>query len=348
MREKQLSYEETAFLCQELSLLLHAGVGAGDGLSLLAEETREPEGKSLLTNLARRVDEGGTLSAALRESGRFSDYVSGLVEVGEHAGRTEEALSALARYYEDRVRMDRRLRSALLYPAVLLLVMLAVIVVLLAKVLPVFNDVYASLGGRLTGLAGGLLTLGRWLDAALPALCVLLAAAVAFLAAFAAGGAFRARVLAAWRRNRGHKGVTRAMDTARFAQALAMGMASGLPLEESLTLSASLLRDAPAAVGRCEDCAARLAAGSGVAEALRDSGALPAASCRLLGLGLRSGSGDGVMADIARRLSEDGEAALESQVSRVEPALVLVTSVLVGAILLSVMLPLMHIMAAIG
>ena len=90
----------------------------------------------------------------------------------------EESLTALADYYDERCRMERRLRSAVLYPAVILLLMLVVMVVLLTKVLPVFNDVYASLGGRLTGVAGGLLALGQALDAALPWLCGLLVLAV--------------------------------------------------------------------------------------------------------------------------------------------------------------------------
>ena len=70
--------------------------------------------------------------------------------------------------------------------------------------------------------------------------------------------------------------------------------------------------------------------------------------CRLLELGLRSGSGDSAMEQIARQLSEESEMALEETVGRVEPTLVVITSVLVGLILLSVMLPLMHIMTAIG
>jgi type IV pilus assembly protein PilC len=65
-----------------------------------------------------------------------------------------------------------------------------------------------------------------------------------------------------------------------------------------------------------------------------------------LALGLRSGTGDTVMEEIARRLSLESQEALEAKVARVEPALVLVTSVMVGVILLSVMLPLMHIMTA--
>ena len=79
-----------------------------------------------------------------------------------------------------------------------------------------------------------------------------------------------------------------------------------------------------------------------------DTGLLPAAACRLLTLGMRGGSGDEVMEEIARRLSDEAQLALESKVGKVEPALVLVTSVLVGAILLAVMLPLMNIMTTIG
>ncbi|MEG1593862.1 MAG: type II secretion system F family protein, partial [Oscillibacter sp.] len=73
-----------------------------------------------------------------------------------------------------------------------------------------------------------------------------------------------------------------------------------------------------------------------------------AGHCRMLALGLRGGEGDAVMAELSRRLSEDARQSLEDQIGRVEPTLVLVTSLLVGLILLSVMLPLMHIMSAIG
>jgi type IV pilus assembly protein PilC len=348
MREKKLTHEQISSLCLELSLLLHAGVGVGDGLSLLAQESTRGEDRELLEGLAGQVDGGTPLADALRSCGRFPDYVSGLIEVGERAGRTEEALGALSRYYEDRARLDRRIRSALLYPAVMLLLMLVVIVVLLSRVLPVFRDVYASLGGQMTGVAGGLLALGRALDAAMPVLCVALALAVLFLAAFAAGGSFRERVLGLWRKARGDRGLSRQLNAARFAQAMAMGLRSGLPLEQAIELSGQLQRDAPAAQARCRDCLDRIERGEDLAVALRQSEVLPATACRLLALGQRSGTGDAVMEEVARRLTQESELAVEARVSRVEPTLVLVTSLLVGAILLSVMLPLMNIMAAIG
>ena len=88
--------------------------------------------------------------------------------------------------------------------------------------------------------------------------------------------------------------------------------------------------------------------GLGFAEALRQGEALPPAACTLLALGIRSGSGDTVIREIARRLTEEGENALREKAERVEPALVLAASVLVGIILLAVMLPLLRVMSALG
>lgn len=347
MKRSVLGNIEIAQICQELSILLHAGVMLGDGLSLLAQEEGGKTGE-LLAEIGRYVDQGETLASALRESKAFPSYVIGLVEVGERSGRTEQALQALSRYYEQQDQMDRQIRSALTYPAILLLLMLVVIVVLLSKVLPVFDEVYASLGGELTGVAGGLLVMGQALDAAMPFLCVLMAIIVILVLLFSLSDSFRNKLLTAWRQKNGDKGISRKINDARFAQALAMGLGSGLPLEEAVDMCATLLQDVPSAVERCKTCAARLAEGGDLADTLRESEMLPPSTCRLLTLGVRSGNGDAVMEDIARRLSDEANQALERKVAQVEPTLVLGTSLLVGIILLSVMLPLMNIMTAIG
>lgn len=345
MKRQELTSGQISDLCLELALLLHAGVTVADGLALLAEEQAS---QTWLTEAAQQADNGESLAQIVRNSGRFPAYVAGLLTVGEQTGRTEEALEALSHYYNGRETMERQVRSALLYPAMLLLLMLVVIVVLLTKVLPVFDQVYGSLGGQLTGVAGGLLAAGRVLDGALPALCVLLAVIVVFAAVFAAGGSVQKRVLAWWQRHWGDRGVSRKLNTARLAQALAMTLRSGLPLEEALTLAAELLgSDAPEA-RRCRECRERLERGEELAAALKETGVLPAAECRLVALGSRSGSGDTVMEEVARRLTEESEYALQELLGRVEPALVLGTALLVGVILLSVMLPLMNIMAALG
>lgn len=329
-------------------MLIHAGVGIGDGLALMTEDETRPGHKELLQDMAQQADSGRLLSDVMRSSGCFPAYVSGLLQVGEDTGRLEESLSSLAKYYEDRMRLERQIRSALLYPVILLLIMAAVIVVLLVKVLPVFDSVYGQLGSHLTGIAGGLLAFGQVLDRLMPVLGALLAAVLVFLLCISVSDRFRNRMMIFWNTYFGDRGVSGAMNTARIAQVLSMGMNSGLPVEESLELAAVLMEEVPAARAKCRNCAAELAAGAALADTLQKYQVLPQAECRLLEVGLRGGMGDSAMGEIARRLMEDGEDLLDAKVSQVEPALVLVTSVLVGLILLSVMLPLVNIMSVIG
>ena len=348
MKTLKLSNLEVSDLCHELALLLHAGVDLIDGLYLLSEEEKEPSRKKLLTELAQGMEKGNFLSAVIEESGCFPEYATGLLKVGEFVGRTEVTLQAISRYYEEREQMDRQIRSALTYPAILLLLMTGVIVVLLSQVLPIFNEIYASLGGQLTGVAGGLLLVGQALDRGMPILCAILAVVLVFFAVFVMHSGFRGRVLRLWNTWFGDRGIARKLNNARFAQALSMGFTSGLPLEEAIDQAAIMLKEIPSAVKRCELCQQLLQQGESLAHALGEAGLMPHSSCRLLTLGMRSGTGDSVMEGIAGRMLEEAQEDLERVIAKIEPALVLVTSVLVGVILLSVMLPLMNIMSAIG
>lgn len=347
-KRKLLGNTEISYLCMELSLLVHAGVGVADGLALLAEETGHGLERRMLIDMAQSMDRGASLPEVLREAGCFPRYMSGLVEVGERSGRMEEALSSLSDYYEDRERRERRVRSALMYPVLLLFLMLIVVVLLLSRVLPVFDQVYASLGGRLTGFAEGLLTIGQWLNSIMPLLCVILLLFVVFIGAFSGIASFREALLARWQKSRGDKGLSRKLNDARLAQGLAMCLKSGLPLEEALVLAAELQAGPAEAKKRCRSCAEQLAGGQELSVALKESGMLPPSACRLLTLGMRGGYGDTVMGEVARRLTEESETALDDRIDYIEPILVLAASVLVGIILLAVMLPLMNIMSAIG
>ena len=343
MKRKKLTSGQLSMLCMELALMLDAGLGAGEGLRQMSGDSG---GDPALDQMAGQVEGGAPLSQAMWESGIFPDYVCALVACGERTGRTEEALRSLADHYDSRLRMEETLTGALLHPVLMLLLMLAVMVLLLTRVLPVFDDVYASLGGRLGGMAAGLLTLGRGLDRWMPLLAGLLAAALASLAALSLSEGLRQRLLALWiRRDRGLAAET---ATARIAQALAMGLASGLPMEEALDLAARLQGENRKAAERCRKCREQIETGAGLTESLREAGVLPADCCRLLAAGVRAGAADTVMDRLARRLAENSENHLSAAVARVEPLLVLVSALLVGGVILSVMLPLMDILSALG
>lgn len=348
MADFRFTNEETGAFCQSLAYLMHAGISGASALSLIAEdETREREQK-ILKEMAARADEGENLSDIFRSSGCFPDYVCEMVSVGEKTGRTEEALDSLGVSCARRASLDRQLKSALIYPAVLLLIMLAVIAVLLIYVLPIFDDVYSQLGSGLTGIAGGLLNVGKTLGGMVPVLIVLFTAAVAFLAAFAVLPSFRDKVLNAFWRSGKEKGVAARISTARFAQGLSMCICSGLSADEAVSVSAALPGNDTSVMKKAEKCQELLQEGASLAAGLRDSGLLPASESRILEAGIVGGSGDLAVETVSRRLTEESDAAIADSVSKIEPAVVVITSLLVGLVILSVMLPLVNIMSAIG
>lgn len=347
MKKYKLTYDGISMLCLELSLFIHAGADSAGALVLLAEESTDGAAKAMLEGMARSVDGGKKLSAAFEESGAFPRDVCAMLSVAEKTGRSEETLAALAKYYDSRSAMDRQLRAALLSPSILLIIMLAVIAVLLTKVLPIFSRVYASLGGQLTGAAGVILNLGEALRPALPVICAILAVFAVFVGLFAGAEDFRRKIMELWKKARDGKGLCAKLDTARFASSLHMALKSGMTGEEAVESAAAVFGGASAGASRCRECVEKMASGMSVSAALRESALMPAPECRLLELGMKSGSGDAAMEEAARRLEQEAEAALEKAVSAVEPVMVVVTSALVGAILLSVMLPLANILTAI-
>lgn len=344
---KTLTDAQIAHICRGLALQLHAGIPLADGFHLLAEDAEGVLAK-LLWQMGSGLDRGDELPQVLEDALCFPEYVQGMVRVGQYTGKLEQTLESLAAFYDRRDRQKRQIKNALSYPCMVLVLMLVVVAVLLIKALPVFDGVYASLGSRLTGVAAGLLYLGQLLERAMPVLLGVLTLAGACAVLYWKAEPVRRWVNGCYQNRFGDRGIGRKFNNARFAQALAMGLSSGLTLEESMELAENLLKSIPGAALRCSLCAQRLGEGTDLPEAMKEAQLLPPGESRMLAVGLRAGNGDRVMEDIARRLSEQAEDALEDAVSRIEPAMVLAASLLVGLILLSVMLPLMNIMSTIG
>ena len=236
MKRNILTYDQTGSFCLALHHLLHAGIPLGDAMVLLAEDEQDANLRQTLHNMAKWADEGKSLAEVLADAQVFPPYVGALVQVGQQVGRSEQTLLALASYYERRGQLERKLRTALLYPAMLLLVLLAVAVILLVWVLPVFRDVYAQLGSSLTGFAGWLLALGDVLQKGFPAICLVIAA----LAAAVAVPAVWQSLKNLWQKYAGDRGVEKKIHSARFVQALALAMTSGMTAQQGVEMAKTL------------------------------------------------------------------------------------------------------------
>lgn len=348
MKNMKLSNDYLSAFCLQISLLLHAGISIGDGLHMLSEDEEDRDTQRMLQSMVEQVDNGMQISEVMEQSGYFPDYVVYMTQTGEETGRTEEAFRALANYYEEQRQLSERIQSALLYPVILLVLMLLIIGVLIIRVLPIFNTVYQQLGGSMTGIAAGLLKFGDALCAALPVIGIIMGIVVVAILVLYFSDELRGKLTAQIRRRYGHGGILHKVGMARFASALSMGMMSGLAIEDAMRTAMSFREESEQVRAGYEQCLNNLEKGEPLAESLKKAGVFPALYCRMLSLGVKSGAGDDIMAEIARRLEDDASRSIDRAVAKIEPTIVIVTSILVGVILLAVMIPLMNIMASIG
>ncbi len=342
MKNMMLSSGRIAYLSSQMALIARSGLAPGPALNIIADEEKDADFAGILRGISGRIDEGLYLFEAVEESGRFPKLVGDMIRLGEETGYLEEAFIMLSNYYDRERRMKEYLRGALTYPAVLGGIMICVILVLLIKVMPMFSSVYDQIGGRMSGLAEGILSVGVFLGTHIfgfvtAILLIALAAALAALYGQRNGSS----VIPAVRR------IRRKMGASRFAAALSMGVSSGLGLEEAMEMASDMEFDRDTRSG-IEKIREGMALGETFTDALERAELFQPVYCRMLALGYKAGSLDSVLSDVSLQLDEALAGDIESVISKVEPTLVIVLSMVTGLILLSVMLPMMNIMSSIG
>lgn len=328
--------------------MVRAGLPLDEGLALLREDESDPRVLAWLDRLCRSAGDGVPLSSALRETEAFPSYLTDMIALAEQTGNLEQTLDALSIHYERQRRLRADVSRAAAVPLALLAVMAAVVILLMTQVLPVFDRVFAQLGIRMSGLGRTLMAAGSALAGAGTGVALTLAVLAGAALIVALCPPLRTGFVRWFRRWFGGRGALGAAASARFASAMAMASASGLVMEQCVELAAGLCGGAKAVDDKLEVCRKELEDGVRPAEALAHSGLFSARDSRLLILAERTGSLPETLESIARRSEEDALARLDRAVGAIEPAIVIVTAVLTGIILLSVMLPLLSIMSTLG
>ena len=347
IRFKPLKDNEVALFCEQMAMILKSGISSREGLSLMAEDSRGTDGRDLLSFLGGAMDTGSTFSEAMSASHVWPKYVLSMTALGETSGNLDDVMESLSAYYRRETDTSRALKSAVTYPLVMIAMLLAVIIVLVTKVLPIFNDVFKQLGTEMTGISRGLLNFGYALSRDSVTIITVLAVIVVLLAVLNGTAAGKH----ALKRFADRFFLTRKLHAdralGRFASSLAMTIKSGLDTELALSMISGLV-DHQALENKIDDCRQKMKNGENFGNALVSSGIFRGLYGRMVTIGFRTGSLDKAMERISENIDSDIEESTARTLSTLEPTLVAVLSIIVGMILLSVMLPLMGIMLNIG
>jgi type IV pilus assembly protein PilC len=346
-KQKKLNNSEVAAFCSQLSLLLPAGITPFESIHLMLEDTASEQGRELLTQIEESLRDGETFHEALGKTEVFPDYVVSMVLLGEESGNLDIITKKLADYYEQQCAISESIKNAVSYPLIMVCLMLLILVVLLTKILPIFNQVFVQLGSELTGVSKQLMGLGTAVQS-LSGILIILIAVIAVIA------------LVIWKVPKAHSVFMSFLHSwkptrtfyiniaySRFAGALSMITAGGIDIYKGIDLANKLIDNKVMDV-KVKKCKEVLLQGDYLHEAMKEAGIFRAQHQRMLQIGYKSGNSEIVFDKISQYYEEATLSYIQKVLGAIEPTLVIVFSLMVGLILLSVIMPLIGIMSSIG
>ena len=335
---------------ESMAMMLQSGIQVDEAVGLLAESATAGKDAGPLEKglyqMKAKVEEGSNLSRAMQETGLFPEYAIRMVEAGESSGRLESILFRLSRYYAGLKTTTEKLRSAVIYPCVMLLLVILVLAVMVTMVLPAFSEVYESLTGSLAASSYGYIRLAfifSWV--ALIVMVILAVILIVGLILWRTG--HRETVEKVLRRFPSCEKILGSMGLYRFTSALSTFLASGEMQDEAVRRSIPMTEYKPLEE-KLQRCAASMEEGHSIATAAYDEKLFEPVYGRMLLAGERSGNLESVLEHLTELLEEDCGSQVDRLVGTIDPALSSVLMVTLGISLLSVMLPLIGMMNSVG
>jgi type IV pilus assembly protein PilC len=332
---------------QELLAIIKAGLPILTALELLGERTQDSQLKAVLSEAWEEVKGGAALSAALARHPRtFSPLYTGALQAGEQSGNLVDALSRYLDYQKRIMAIRQRFRSALTYPAVLVVASGLVIVFLLTFVVPTFTKIYGDMEAELPLATRLLVAATARLRGALP-----IAAGILALLGL---GAYRW-----WRTPAGRLwfdrftfrlpwmgDLVRGYLFSRFARTLAMTLGGGIPMIPSLQATLSTVGNAYVAEA-LQPVIPRVTAGSALANALGSTGVLSPLILEMVSVGESSGSLQEMLGHVADLYDAEMDTRLSALAAVIEPIVMIGMGLVVAVIVIVMYLPIFHLSAVV-
>ena len=336
---------EISSFCSQVALILGAGLPLYDGMETLAETSKDSAFADMYAGVSKVVTETGSLYEALKADDRWPTYLVEMAGIGEQTGQLEQVMTGLAEYYgrEDRIRTA--VVNAITYPLVLSVMLVLIIVIMMWKVLPVFQRVLNSMGIAMSPVSSALINVGTaigWIALILVGLAILAVVVGAVLMKTDA----RESVLRVVRKLFPPiRKLSMKLASSRVASVLSMMLSSGFPTGEAFRLMPSVISDGEAAA-KVQGIRKELDDGATFADAISNSKLFDGLQDRMIRMGVAAGREDQVMSSIASQYEEQVEDGIAQLVAIIEPTLIALLSIVIGAIMLSVMLPMAGILSS--
>lgn len=343
LKKVRVSAEELSVICQQIAMILRAGLPLYDGIDALSSNYRGTSLAYRFRLLRKSVLETGSLYRGLSSAGMFPDYMAEMVLIGERSGELDTVMENLYLHYQREACIRRSIHTAVAYPLIIIAIMTVLIAVLVTSVLPVFEDVFSGMGINAlqnpwisAGVSAGRIIL------VVSCIFVFLSLLVLLLIRMNQDGRFRRFLFTFFP---SFRYLEEQINAGRFASVLAMLFRDGFPLDESLRLIGRIVNPGSIA-DKIAACLYNVENHMPFQDAIEKMHLFKPLHIRMIQVGVQAGQTEAVMAKIAEIYENEADEKLAHFVSIIEPTLVAIMTVVIGAILLAVLLPLLSLMRA--
>jgi type IV pilus assembly protein PilC len=331
---------ELVVFTRQFATMIDAGLPLVQCLEIQAEQQPNKAFQKVLQSVKSDVEQGATFADSLGKHPKvFDELFVNLVAAGEVGGILDTILSRLATYLEKADALKRKVKGAMVYPITVLVVAIGVLVLLLVKVIPVFEQMFSDFGGTLPGPTQTVVNLSHFMQTyIMHFLIVTTAVLIGFFQARRRVPKFRYQSDAVFLKLPVFGSLLKKVAVARFSRTLGTMISSGVPILDALDICAKTAGN-KVIEAALQKTRSAISEGRTIAEPLEASGVFPGMVVQMIGVGEQTGAMDAMLAKIADFYDDEVDTAVEALTSLLEPLMMVFLGGSIGGILIAMYLP---------
>ncbi len=344
----RVNQKRLAIFTRQFSVMLDAGLPLVQCLEIMGEQQDHIKFAEIINKTRTDVEGGMSLAEAMqKQPAAFDDLYVNMVAAGEAGGILDVSLNRLAAYLEKVVKLKAQVKSAMIYPVTVITIAIGVVWIIMWKVIPVFAQLFAGLGGDLPFLTKMVVSASKIIGTYSP--LIILAIVITFFALRAYHKTYRGkRVLDGLMLKIPIMGeLLRKIAVARFCRTLATLTSSGVPILDGLEITAktagnSIIHDAVMAVRKAVE------EGKTLSGPLGQTKVFPKMVVQMIHVGEQTGALDQMLSKIADFYEDEVDTAVEGMMKLLEPLMIVFLGGIIGVIVTAMYMPMYTILGKIG
>jgi type IV pilus assembly protein PilC len=346
--KKKVKQRSVAIFTRQLATMIDAGLPLVQSLEVLSSQQDDKVFKNIIREIKEDVEGGSTFAGALKKHPvTFNELYTNLVVAGEEGGILDTILTRLAVYIEKAEALKKKVKSALIYPATIVTVAVAVVMILMIFVIPVFESMFASAGQSLPLPTLIVLTMSKmikkYIIIFIPALILLFFLFKKYYQT-ENGRAVVDRLLL---KLPVFGPLFRKIAVARFSRTLGTLVSSGVPILDGLSIVSRTSGNRAIEIA-IMNARASIREGETIAEPLNRSTLFPPMVIQMIAVGESTGALDNMLSKIAEFYEEEVDMAVANLTSLLEPMLMVFLGIVIGGVVIAMYLPIFNMASAVG